>query len=74
MEILKHIGKVTSSVPQDFHVHPVLNRIIKARRKSVDEGENIDWATAEAMAFGSLLTEGTHVRLSGQVCSSGIFF
>lgn len=67
MDTLKHIGLVTSSVPDGFTIHSVLNRITKARRKTVEEGDQIDWATAEAMAFGSLLIEGTHVRLSGQV-------
>jgi 2-oxoglutarate dehydrogenase E1 component len=59
---------VTSGYPSDFNVHSVLARIMKNRRKTIDDGQNIDWATAESMAFGSLLMEGTHVRLSGQVC------
>ena len=67
LDVLKHVGTVTSGTPSDFHVHPVLSRILKNRRKTIDDAQNIDWATAESMAFGSLLMEGTHVRLSGQV-------
>jgi 2-oxoglutarate dehydrogenase E1 component len=72
-DVLKHIGHVISSYPNDFNVHPNLARILKARRKTIDEGTNIDWATAEALAFGSLLMEGKHVRLSGQDVERGTF-
>ena len=73
LDTLKHIGKVTSEVPKDFHIHSVLNRILNARKKSLTDGDSIDWATAEAMAFGSLLMEGKHVRLSGQDVERGTF-
>lgn len=80
-ERLQHLGTVTSTypevhatltpshflLPQNFNVHPLLAKILRGRKKSIDEGKSIDWATAEAMAFGSLLQEKTHVRLSGQV-------
>ena len=67
LDALKQIGIVTSSYPEGFHVHSVLAKVLKQRRKTIDEGQDIDWATAESMAFGSLVSEGTHVRLSGQV-------
>ncbi|KAJ9114880.1 2-oxoglutarate dehydrogenase E1 component [Naganishia adeliensis] len=70
---LKHIGKVVSSYPEGFTVHRNLSRILSTRGKTVEEGKNIDWATAEALAFGTLLMEGTHVRVSGQDVERGTF-
>lgn len=72
-ETLKHIGKVVSSPPEGFQVHRNLKRILNNRMKTVDEGENIDWSTGEALAFGSLLKEGYHVRLSGEDVERGTF-
>jgi 2-oxoglutarate dehydrogenase E1 component len=73
-DVLKHIGRVVGSYPpKDFSVHPNLGKILKARTTSVVDGEGIDYATAEALAFGSLLSEGTHVRLSGQDVERGTF-
>jgi 2-oxoglutarate dehydrogenase E1 component len=62
-----------TTVPDDHHVHRKLKRIIGQRRKTIEAGENIDWATAEHLAFGSLLLEGHPVRLSGQDCGRGTF-
>ncbi|CAG8472073.1 5523_t:CDS:2 [Racocetra fulgida] len=73
LESLKHIGQVISSYPNNFHVHSGLVRMLKARAKSIEDGENIDWSTAESLAFGSLLLEGKHVRLSGQDVERGTF-
>ncbi|OKO92802.1 2-oxoglutarate dehydrogenase, mitochondrial [Penicillium subrubescens] len=72
---LQHIAdKVSgSSVPEGFTLHRNLKRILANRKKSVDEGKNIDWATAEALAFGSLVDEGYHVRISGQDVERGTF-
>ncbi|ORY80001.1 Thiamin diphosphate-binding protein [Protomyces lactucae-debilis] len=70
---LKSIGKVISSFPKDFTVHKNLKRIIEQRGKAVDKGEGIDWATGEALAFGSLLKEGHHIRVSGQDVERGTF-
>ncbi|KAK8093615.1 hypothetical protein PG997_000300 [Apiospora hydei] len=63
---LEHIGAELGSAPEGFHIHKNLKRILQNRSKSVTEGKNIDWSTAEALAFGSLVTEGHHVRISGQ--------
>jgi len=71
--ILKHVGKVVSSYPPDFNVHSNLARIIKNRGKAVEDGEGIDWSTAEALAFGSLALEKKHVRVSGQDVERGTF-
>ncbi|KAJ7988277.1 hypothetical protein DPEC_G00321910 [Dallia pectoralis] len=70
---LGHIGKIASSVPlEDFTVHGGLSRILKGREAMVDQ-RVCDWALGEYMAFGSLLKEGTHVRLSGQDVERGTF-
>uniref|UniRef100_A0AAY4APJ8 2-oxoglutarate dehydrogenase complex component E1 n=1 Tax=Denticeps clupeoides TaxID=299321 RepID=A0AAY4APJ8_9TELE len=72
-ELLRHIGSVASSVPvENFTIHGGLSRILKARCAMV-ESRSIDWALAEYMAFGSLLKEGIHVRLSGQDVERGTF-
>ncbi|KAI1825175.1 oxoglutarate dehydrogenase [Xylaria intraflava] len=70
---LEHIGEVIGSAPGDFHLHRNLKRILQARTKSVLEGQNIDWSTAEALAIGSLVTEGHHIRISGQDVERGTF-
>ncbi len=61
-----------TTFPPDFHLHPKLRNFIE-RRKEVLEGATMDWATAEAIAFGSLVVEGTPVRLSGQDSARGTF-
>jgi 2-oxoglutarate dehydrogenase E1 component len=73
LSLLEHIGVSAATYPADFTCHPNLAKILKVREKSIKEGEGIDWATAESLAFGSLLTEGTHVRLSGQDVERGTF-
>lgn len=70
-----HIGNRFSSGPPnaaDFKIHRGIERILKARMDLV-ENRTIDWALAEAMAFGSLMKEGCHVRLSGQDVERGTF-
>lgn len=71
--ILKDIGKKISEAPEGFEVHRNLKRILNTRKKTVEEGEGIDWATGEALAFGSLTLEGYHVRVSGQDVERGTF-
>ncbi|XP_014239048.1 2-oxoglutarate dehydrogenase, mitochondrial isoform X2 [Trichogramma pretiosum] len=74
-DTLVHIGKRFSSPPPnaaEFVVHKGIERILKARMEMV-ESRQIDWALGEAMAFGSLLKEGIHVRLSGQDVERGTF-
>ncbi|KAL7269460.1 2-oxoglutarate dehydrogenase E1 component [Rhizina undulata] len=71
--LLKHVANTVSSAPKDFHVHRNLQRILANRKKAVEEGTGIDWSTAEALAFGSLLSEGKHVRVSGQDVERGTF-
>ncbi|XP_028167079.1 2-oxoglutarate dehydrogenase, mitochondrial isoform X2 [Ostrinia furnacalis] len=74
-ETLVHIGKRFSQPPPnaaEFEIHKGLLRILKARMEMV-ENRTVDWALAEAMAFGSLLKEGIHVRLSGEDVERGTF-
>jgi 2-oxoglutarate dehydrogenase E1 component len=73
VETLKQIGSKITTVPQGFHVHRTIQRFLDARAKSVETGQGIDWATAEALAFCSLLLEGHPVRLSGQDSERGTF-
>ena len=73
-ESLAHIGRVLTSVPEAFHLHPTLEkRFVPRRKEAMEKGQNIDWALAESLAWGSLLQEGNPVRLSGQDCRRGTF-
>jgi len=69
----KDIGNTVSSWPNEFNVHRILGRILNTRKKSIEEGEGVDMATGEALAFGSLLKEGYEVRVSGQDVERGTF-
>lgn len=70
---LKEIGHKVADAPKGFEIHRNLKRILNTRKKMVDTGEGIDWATGEALAFGSLALEGYHVRVSGQDVERGTF-
>jgi 2-oxoglutarate dehydrogenase E1 component len=70
---LRTIGKTLTTVPDGFNVHKTLVRILDAKNETLTSGANIDWATAEALAFGSLLEDGYGVRLSGQDSGRGTF-
>ena len=73
IEKLRDIGNKLSKVPKTFKLHRTLQRVLDARRKAIEDGKGIDWATAEALAFGTLLLEGFPVRLSGQDVQRGTF-
>lgn len=73
VEVLRKIGIAAGSVPDGFKLHRQMEKIFKARREMAEKGEGIDWGTAEAMAFGSLLLEGNHVRITGQDVQRGTF-
>ena len=70
---LLDLARKMNTFPEGFSVHSRLKRILERRVKAIEKGEGIDWANAEALAFASLLTEGTPVRLSGQDSSRGTF-
>ncbi|MHC4905808.1 MAG: 2-oxoglutarate dehydrogenase E1 component [Planctomycetota bacterium] len=70
---LRKIADCMTTVPNGFHIHPTLQRILERQRKQF-EGESIlGWSFAESLAFGSLLLEGHPVRLSGEDCDRGTF-
>ena len=70
---LRDIGLKLTAIPEGIEVHKTLKRVLENRRESITTGKNIDWSTAEALAFGSLLDEGFPVRLSGQDSVRGTF-
>ncbi len=70
---LKALGQAITSLPERLNVNNKLRRVIDNRNKAITAGEGIDWATAEHLAFGTLLAEGHPVRLSGQDCNRGTF-
>ncbi len=73
LDILKKIGSVITTVPSNLDIHKKLERVLSARSKAIEAGQNLDWATAEHLAFGSLLLDGFVVRLSGQDSCRGTF-
>jgi len=72
-QTLKEIAAKLNTVPEGFNVHPKLVRFLEARLKAVNDEKGLDWGNAEALAYGSLLTEGHPVRLSGQDVERGTF-
>ncbi|WP_417316742.1 2-oxoglutarate dehydrogenase E1 component [Emcibacter sp.] len=70
---LREVGRVLTDVPEGFSVHRTLQRGLDAKAQMFESGEGIDWATAEALAFGTLIREGHSVRLSGQDSQRGTF-
>lgn len=73
MKTLKEIGKKISEIPEGFNAHKTIQRFMENRAQMIQTGEGIDWATAEALAFGSLCLDGHKIRLSGQDCERGTF-
>ncbi len=71
--LLREVGHAISSPPENFAAHSKIVRQLKNKRKMIESGDGIDWATAEALALGSLLCESTPVRLSGEDCGRGTF-
>jgi 2-oxoglutarate dehydrogenase E1 component len=73
LDRLKQVGGALCRVPPGFDVNPKIARQLDAKRQAIESGEGIDWATGEALAFGSLLMEGHRVRLSGEDTQRGTF-
>ena len=73
LKVLKHISDKINLVPSEINIHKTISKILLNRKKVVDQGFGIDWSTAEALAFGSLLEEGYPVRLVGQDTGRGTF-
>jgi len=72
-KILLNLAERLNQVPSDFTPHPKLIRFLETRSRALRDGVGIDWGNAEALAFGSLLLEGNHVRLTGQDAERGTF-
>ena len=73
IETLKDVGRALCRVPEGFNLHKTIARQLATKREMFETGDEIDWATGEALAFGTLLLEGYPVRLSGQDSSRGTF-
>ena len=73
LDVLREVGNKLTKIPTSLTPHKTIARIMETRRKSIDEGAGIDWATAESLAFGTLLVEGFKIRLSGQDSERGTF-
>ncbi|WP_299739763.1 2-oxoglutarate dehydrogenase E1 component [uncultured Roseobacter sp.] len=69
----KEVGAALTKAPDGFPLHKTVGRLLETKKAMFDAGDGIDWATAEALAFGSLLTEGFPVRLAGQDSTRGTF-
>jgi 2-oxoglutarate dehydrogenase E1 component len=70
---LLEISKKINSTPEELNLHKTIIKILNSRKAAVSDGKGIDWSTAEALAFGSLLEEGYPVRLVGQDSGRGTF-
>ncbi|NWH07049.1 MAG: 2-oxoglutarate dehydrogenase E1 component [Alphaproteobacteria bacterium] len=73
LETLKQVGAALTAIPDGFKPHPTIQRLLKQKQEMIETGQGLDWATAEALAFGTLLLEGYPVRLSGQDSGRGTF-
>ena len=73
LDVLRDVGRRITTIPKSFTPHKTIARIIANRRKMIEDGSGIDWATAEMLAYGTLLVEGYRVRLSGQDSERGTF-
>ena len=72
-ETLEEIGTALTTAPDAFPLHKTVGRLLDTKAAMFKDGKGFDWATAEALAFGSLLTEGYKVRLAGQDSARGTF-
>lgn len=76
LEQLKFIAEKTCTIPKGFNLHPKLKNLLKDRLEMVigsPPSKMVDWGMAETLAYGTLLLEGVHVRISGQDCCRGTF-
>jgi 2-oxoglutarate dehydrogenase E1 component len=73
VDSLKKIGNLIANVPVDFNIHPKLIKLLETRKAMANGTEMVDWGMAELLAYGSLINEGTSVRLTGQDCVRGTF-
>ncbi|OHB32816.1 MAG: hypothetical protein A2X84_04090 [Desulfuromonadaceae bacterium GWC2_58_13] len=72
-EILVELGRIATTIPENFTPHPKIAKLMENRRQAFESGDGIDWGGGEALAFASLLHDGVSVRLSGQDSRRGTF-
>jgi len=72
-DMLRSVVRTLTTVPEGFHIHPKLKRIIEEKKAKLEKEGTVDWAFAESLAFGSLILEGVPMRLSGQDSARGTF-
>ncbi len=72
-KILDEVGAALTRYPEGFNIHKTAQRLLETKKTMITTGEGIDWATAEALAFGTLALEGFPVRLAGQDSTRGTF-
>ncbi|HWB95660.1 MAG TPA: multifunctional oxoglutarate decarboxylase/oxoglutarate dehydrogenase thiamine pyrophosphate-binding subunit/dihydrolipoyllysine-residue succinyltransferase subunit, partial [Bryobacteraceae bacterium] len=72
-QVIDRVIRATTTFPPDFHLHPKLRNFIERRREVLERDGPVDWAFGEALAFGTLVLEGTPIRLSGQDSGRGTF-
>jgi 2-oxoglutarate dehydrogenase E1 component len=70
---LQEIGQKITVLPKDAEFHRLVRKIFDQRAANIESGKDIDWGTAEALAFATLIQEGFHVRISGQDVERGTF-
>ncbi len=73
INILSNISNKINTIPEEINIHKTIRKILENRKQRVHQGYDIDWSTAESLAFGSLLEEGYPVRLVGQDSGRGTF-
>jgi 2-oxoglutarate dehydrogenase E1 component len=73
LDTLREVGAALSRLPGDFNPNSKIVRQLEAKKNAIESGEGIDWATGEALAFGTLLLEGHRIRLSGEDVQRGTF-
>jgi len=72
-ETLREVGRALVRLPEEFRAHKKIRRQLEAKAEALESGQGIDWATAEALALGTLLIEGHPVRFTGQDSERGTF-
>ncbi len=72
-DVIKKIGAALVDYPKDMKVNSKVLRLLDNKKKMFETGKDLDWATCEALAYGSLMLEGSHVRMSGQDSKRGTF-
>ena len=73
LELIHQAGEKICNLPENFNFHSTIKRLFEAKKKMFETGKGFDWATAESLAFGTLLLEGYPVRFVGQDSSRGTF-